>query len=137
MLLLFPDTSGPIAEAMATSQSLSEAKVLEKLYPLLQSSLSVDEVKPFLVQGGVLTLDQCDELRKCAQTSTPRGLAERALLMMSRHPQCATQLLTALERTESADYPSSGHYQIIAQLKEELGRLHIRTLVMPYCMSQY
>ena len=111
---------------MAISLRYSEAKILEMLYPLLQSSLSVDEVKPFLVQAGVITLDQCEELRQCAQTCTTRSLAERALLMVSRHPRCATQLLKALERTESANYTGSGHYMIVAQLKEQLGCTHIR-----------
>ena len=111
---------------MAISRSDSEAKVLERLFPLLQSSLSVDEVKPFLVQTGVLTLEQCEELRQCARTSTTRGLAERALLMVSRHPKCASQLLAALVRTDSAGYTGTGHHQIIAQLKEELSHLHVK-----------
>ena len=126
---------------MAISRSDSEAKVLERLYPLLQNSLCVDdsEVKPFLVQtqAGVHTLEQCEELRQCARTSTARGLAERALLMVSRHPKCASQLLAALVRTDSAGYTGTGHHQIIAQLKEELSHLHVKgntTVVIYYAL---
>lgn len=111
---------------MAFSGRLDETEILRRLYPSLQHSLDVDEVKPFLVESRVLTFEQCEELHLYAQRSTARSLTEKAILMVSHHPQCATQLLKALERTESASCTDSGHHRIIAQLKEQLGHLHMK-----------
>ena len=90
---------------------------------MLQRSLNVEEVKPFLVQNGVISLQQCEELQLGTQTSTSSKLAEKAILMVARHQHCATQLLKALEATQSASISDSSHYQIIEELKDQLGHL--------------
>lgn len=100
-----------------------QVKILERLFPLLQNSLNVEEVKPFLVQNGLITLHQCEELQLNSQISTSSKLAEKAILMVAHHPQCASQLLNALEATESASISSSSHHQIITNLKEQLTHL--------------
>ena len=99
----------------------SEVSILERLYPLLQQCLCVDEVRPFLVQNGTITLEQCQELQLGSELSTSTKVAEKAVLMLSRHPQCASQLLRALEATDSAKIPESSHHFIIDKLRAQLG----------------
>ena len=98
----------------------AEIKIIESLFPQLQRCLNIDEVKPFLVQNGVITLQQCEELQLIAQSLPSARVAEKAILMTSYHPHCASQLLKALEATETAKKPGSSHYQIIGELKRHL-----------------
>lgn len=105
---------------MALSR-VSEDGVLKTLYPSLRRYLCVDEVRPFLVQSGVITFEQCEELQQASQQSTSTNAAEKAVLMVSRHPQCASKLLSALEKTDSAKTPDSSHHILIAELRAQLG----------------
>ena len=82
----------------------------------------MEEVKPFLIQNGLITLQQCKELHISSQTLTSAKLVEKAILMLSRHPQCASQLLKAIEAMESAIHPNSSHHQIITELKAQLNQ---------------
>ena len=104
--------------------SICESKVLEKLFPQLCNLLNTDEVKPYLVESGAISLEQCEELQLGTNPSilTQSKLAEKTVIAVSRQPQCATKLLQALERTESAKIEQSSHYQLVLALKEEIDK---------------
>ena len=106
----------------------SEVKILERLFPLLRSSLCVDEVRPFLVQNGTINFEQCEELQMGSRVISSMKLAEKVVIMVSRHPKCASQLLKALEATDTASVPDSSHHQLIAKLKMELGHQPVKAL---------
>ena len=100
--------------------AVSEDKILQTLYPSLLKYLCVDEVRPYLVQSGAITLEQCQELQLASQQWTSTNAAEKVVLMVSRHPQCASKLLSALEATDSAKISDSSHHILVAELKAQL-----------------
>lgn len=114
----------------------SELKILEKLFPQLCNSLNTDEVRPYLVESGAITINQCEEFQLGNPgIPTQRKLAEKTVIAISRDEHCATKLLQALEKTESAKNGESSHYELVLALREEINKSKVCLQMMSLSSS--
>lgn len=101
-----------------------ERRVLEKLFPTFLDQLHVQDVKPYLLSHGMISYAEYEELQigQAPSLTSQRALAERLLMiLMGKGPSCASELLSALEKSVDCHSPQLTHCTLIAHLKRELG----------------
>ena len=99
----------------------SEAKILQKILPKCVDLLHVNDIKDYLFSSEAITLDEYEKL--CLDDTQRNHARNIMLILMRKGPDCATQLLQALEKSVSSQSPQSSHYELIRELKKELGLL--------------
>ncbi len=92
------------------------------LFPSLVDFLHVGDVKHYLLSEKAITREEYERLRvgQSPRLTTERAVADELVLLLSRKPKGATQLLQALEKSVSGDNPQTAHHHLIQQLRREL-----------------
>jgi len=92
--------------------------VLERLMPSLVRYLSLEPLRPYLLQKGLLTTEEYSQLLTCDWGG--REQVEWALLHVRRKgSQAAVLLLEALEECLSEEH-NAGHEELVQLMKREL-----------------
>ena len=94
-----------------------------RLLPQLLNYLHVHDVKPHLLAARVITRNEYEQLQvgQSPQLTSEKAVAEKLLLLLSRKPDGASQLLRALKTSVEGDSPQLAHCQLIEDLTAALG----------------